>query len=69
MQVGEIYEPVKDHQQSYAGHEANQTYRIVDDYPVDSLRLLVDVQFVVLEDLRYSFEPVIVFQNNSFWFL
>ena len=61
MQVGNIYEPVQDPQQSYAGHEADQTYRIVDDYPVDSLRLLIDVQFVVLEDLRHSFEPVIVF--------
>ena len=69
MQVGKVYEPVQDPQQSYAGHEANQTYHIVDDNPVDSLRLLIDVQFVVLEDLRHSFEPVIVFQDNSFWFL
>jgi len=69
MQVGKINEPVQDPQQSYTGHEADQTYHIVDDYPVDSLRLLIDVQLVVLEDFRHSFEPVIVFQNNSFWFL
>jgi hypothetical protein len=69
MHVREIQEPVQHPNQSYTGHKTDQTYDIVDDYPVDSLRLLIDVQFVVLEDFRNSFEPIIVFQNNSFWFL